>query len=116
MTCDQCGASRIQPERFLQLNLQVANLKGVQEALDTLFAPEYMTGDNKVTCDSEVCFGQKTDSRRGIEIAKLPPVLTFCLNRFELDYQTWERKKLNDVFEYPMELDMVKYLNEVTKK
>ena len=48
-----------------------------------------MTGDNKVTCESEVCQGTKTDSRKGIKIAKLPPVLTFCLNRFELDYETW---------------------------
>ena len=74
-----------------------------------------MYGDNKVTCDSEVCMGQKTDSRRGIQIAKLPPVLTFCLNRFELDYQTWERKKLNDRFEYPLELDMSMYLTEELK-
>lgn len=116
VTCDQCGISRNQPERFLQLNLQVQGLPNVEAALEVLFAPEYMTGENKVTCDSEVCMGQKTDSRRGIEIAKLPPVLTFCLNRFELDYQTWERKKLNDWFEYPLELDMAKYLSQQLKE
>jgi len=29
-----------------------------------------------------------------------------------LDYATWERKKINDKFEYPMELDMSKYIDE----
>jgi len=36
-------------------------------------------------------------------------VLTLCLYRFELDYETWTRKKLDDKFEYPLELDMSKY-------
>jgi len=39
-------------------------------------------------------------------------VLTFCLNRIELDYETWERKKINDPFEYPMELDMRNYVDQ----
>ena len=81
-----------------------------------LFEAELMTGDNKVTCESEICQGTKTDSRKGIKISKLPPVLTFILNRFELDYETWTRKKLNDKFEYPLELDMEAYLSEEAKK
>ena len=71
-----------------------------------------MNGDNQITCDSEVCLGVKTDSRKGINIAKLPPIFMVCLNRFELDYVTWQRKKLNDRFEYPLELDMKKYFSE----
>jgi len=39
-------------------------------------------------------------------------VLTFCLNRIDLDYETWERKKINDRFEYPLELDMSSYLDQ----
>ena len=35
--------------------------------------------------------------------------MTLSLNRFELDYETWQRKKINDKFEYPLELDMYKY-------
>jgi ubiquitin C-terminal hydrolase len=37
-------------------------------------------------------------------------VLTFALNRIELDYETWNRKKINDRFEFPIELDVSKYL------
>lgn len=64
-----------------------------------------------MTCDSAKCGGKKTDSRKGLEIGKLPPVLTLCLYRFELDYETWQRKKLNDKFEYPLELDMSKFMS-----
>lgn len=62
-----------------------------------------------------MCQGKKTDSRKGLEIAKLPPVLTLCLYRFELDYETWTRKKLEDKFEYPLEIDMSKYTSKQAK-
>ena len=39
-------------------------------------------------------------------------MLTLNLYRFELDYETWQRKKLDDKFEYPLELDMSKYVSE----
>ena len=116
ITCEVCGESRVRTDRFLDLGLQVQGCKGVQESLDQLFTFEKFDGDNKLTCESAVCNGQKTESRKGIEIAKLPPVLTFCLYRFELDYQTWERKKVNDRFEYPLELDMSKYMSEEALK
>jgi len=41
----------------------------------------------------------------------LPPVLHFVLNRFALDYETFERKKLNDKFEFPLEINMSKYVS-----
>lgn len=81
-------------------------LSGVSESLDSLFIQETFDGDNQLTCDH--C-DKKTDSSKGLVLSKLPPVLTFCLHRFELDYNTWERKKVNDRFEYPLELDMHKY-------
>ena len=37
--------------------------------------------------------------------------MTFSLNRIGIDYETWERKKINQRFEYPLELDMSKYLD-----
>ena len=59
--------------------------------------------------------GQKTDSRKGIQVSKLPPVLTLNLYRFELDFETFHRKKLDDKFEYPLEIDMSRYLSDVAK-
>lgn len=70
---------------------------------------ERFEGDNKLTCDD--C-NEKTDSLKGIKISRLPAVITFCLFRFELDYETFQRKKLNDRFEYPLEVNLAEYLDE----
>ena len=42
-------------------------------------------------------------------------VLTLCLYRFELDYETWTRKKLDDRFDFPLELDMYQYMSDEAK-
>ena len=49
---------------------------------------------------------------KGIKISKAPPVITLCLYRFELDYETFQRKKLNDNFQFPLELDLANYFSE----
>lgn len=87
--------------------------KGVKESLEKLFTFEKFEGDNQLSCDT--C-GTKTDSLKGIEIGKLPPVITLNLYRFDLDYETWQRKKLDDRFEYPLELDMTPYVSDEVKK
>lgn len=99
----------------MDLGLQIKGLKGVRESLKELFTWENFTGDNQLTCDSQTCGGIKTDSSKGININKLPMVMTLCLYRFELDYETWSRKKLDDKFEYPLELDMLQYMSEEAK-
>lgn len=39
----------------------------------------------------------------------MPNILVITLKRFEFDYETQSRSKLNDYFEFPFELDMHKY-------
>jgi ubiquitin C-terminal hydrolase len=106
ITCTLCNQSRKRPERFLDLMLSVKNNKGVEQALEQLFTFEELDGVECETCQS------KTTQFKGPRISRLPPVLTFCLNRIELDYTTWERKKINDRFEYPLELDMRNYIDQ----
>ena len=55
ITCDECKQSRVRPDRFLDLGLQVKGYKGVQESLDALFEKESFTESNQLTCDSDVC-------------------------------------------------------------
>ena len=83
--------------------MQIDGVSGVDESLGLLFSTEELEG-----VDCEVC-KKKTNVKKGPLISRLPPVLTFCLNRITLDYETWTRKKINQRFEYPMELDMSKY-------
>ena len=51
----------------------------------------------------------RTTSLKGVKIRKFPDVLTFSLKRFEYDWETDTRKKINDKFEYPLELDVSPY-------
>lgn len=44
---------------------------------------ETLTDDNKLFCDT--C-NEKTTTLKGQRIEKLPPVLTFGLARFDIDY------------------------------
>ena len=81
-----------------------------------MFTFEEFKDDNKLVCESEHCAGKKTNSRKGSVIDKLPPVLTLNLIRAELCYETFQRKKVNDRFEYPLELDMMQYMSEEAKQ
>ena len=114
ITCSVCGQSRVKTDRFLDLGLQVRGCKSVEESLNQLFTFEEFTGDNQLICDN--CNGIKTDSKKGVKISKMSPTLTLCLYRFELDYETWQRRKLDDKFTYPMEIDMSKYMTDDSKK
>jgi ubiquitin C-terminal hydrolase len=42
-------------------------------------------------------------------ITKMPNILIFTLKRFEFDFDSQSRHKLNDHFEFPLELDLYKY-------
>jgi len=95
----------------MDLILDVKGINGVGDSLSSLFAKQMFEGDNQLMCENESCM-KKTNSSRGLCIGRLPPVLTLSLNRIELDYTTWQRKKINDRFEFPLELDLACFLDE----
>ena len=45
-------------------------------------------------------------------ILELPKTLIFVLNRFEFDYNSMTKTKLNDYYEFPIDLDMQKYTTD----
>jgi hypothetical protein len=65
----------------------------------------YFTGDNKYRADGLGLINVKQFSTFG----KLPRFLIMHLARFEYDYQTWRRSKLNTRFEFPEELDLKEF-------
>ena len=103
LKCSVCNIPRKTPEPFLDLQLQVEGISGVNESLDNFFTHEELEGVNCDNCNAQ------TAHTKGPLISKLPPVLTFSLNRIGIDFTTWDRKKINSRFEYPLELDMTKY-------
>jgi hypothetical protein len=45
-------------------------------------------------------------------LALLPEVLIFHLKRFEMNYDTFRREKVNDSFSFPTHLNMLPYTKE----
>ena len=52
---------------------------------------------------------KKVKATKRSYIRRLPNSLVFTLKRFEFDYHTMLRSKLNDYLEFPMELDMLRF-------
>lgn len=83
--------------------------KNVPEALLGMITPEILDGDNKVEC--EIC-GMKTEAKKGVKIAKFPPILTLNIMRFEFDFLTEQRKKITSPFLFDLELDVTPFLED----
>ena len=68
---------------------------------------ESMEGDNAIFCDT--C-NAKTNMWLGTRFQQLPGTIIFALNRYDFDYETFQRVRLNSYFEYQLELDLSSYL------
>jgi ubiquitin carboxyl-terminal hydrolase 47 len=64
-------------------------------------------GGNLYFC--ERC-NQKVEALKGLRFTRLTDILTIQLNRFELDYSTFERKKINNRVSYPFILNMNEFM------
>lgn len=65
-----------------------------------------LEGDNAYFC--EKC-DKKRDTLRRQTIKRLPNTLFLNLKRFEFNYDTMSKVKINDYCEFPTMLDMSKY-------
>lgn len=77
-------------------------------ALENYIKPELLSGDNKYFC--EQC-NSKQDAEKGIKLTKGPDILSIVLNRFTLDYSTFQRVKLTDRVTFPNVINLNNYLN-----
>eukprot|EP00743_Colponemidia_sp_Colp-15_P009663 GILK01010573.1.p1 GENE.GILK01010573.1~~GILK01010573.1.p1 ORF type:complete len:1080 (+),score=254.90 GILK01010573.1:173-3412(+) len=109
--CCSCNRVSERVEPFGDICLQVNGLSGVKRSLELMTEFELLNGSNQYFCEN--C-QKKTDAKRGIRIRECPPILTFCLNRFDYDWSTDERKKITSRFAYPLEMDMSPFLIDNT--
>ncbi|XP_036399322.1 ubiquitin carboxyl-terminal hydrolase 47 isoform X2 [Megalops cyprinoides] len=80
----------------------------VEEALQAFIQPETLDGPNQYFC--ERC-KKKCDARKGLRFLHFPYLLTLQLKRFDFDYTTMHRIKLNDRMTFPEELDMSPFID-----
>ena len=80
----------------------------LEKSLDEFIKVEKMDGENQVEC--EEAGSQKFNALRRDWVSKLPRLLIVHLKRWELDFNTFAMKKVNDRCEFPMELNMAPYV------
>ena len=104
-----CSHHRTNIINFYSVQLQIKHKKNIYESLDTLTEGELMNGDNTIFCPE--C-NRKFPAVKSQNFKTLPRMLIFVLKRFDFDYETMRKVKINDYYEFPLELDMTKYMSE----
>lgn len=119
--CDECGYESKHSDKYLDLSLPIKNNPtgsdrnssastntSLEMALESFMRPEYLEGDNKYECQQ--CH-KKVNATKGLKLETLPHILTIQLNRFTLDWTTFQMVKVHDKVTFPFILNGNNYLN-----
>ncbi|GMI70096.1 ubiquitin-specific protease 12 [Hibiscus trionum] len=89
-------------ESFYDLQLDVKGCKDVYASFDKYVEVECLEGDNRYHAEQ---YGLQ-DARKGVLFIDFPPVLQLQLKRFEYDFMRDTMVKINDRYEFPLQLDL----------
>ncbi|KAG5575068.1 hypothetical protein H5410_055202 [Solanum commersonii] len=89
-------------ESFYDLQLDVKGCRDVYASFDKYVEVERLEGDNKYHAEK---YGLQ-DARKGVLFVDFPPVLQLQLKRFEYDFARDTMVKINDRYEFPLQLDL----------
>ncbi|KAI3696827.1 hypothetical protein L6452_29403 [Arctium lappa] len=89
-------------ESFYDLQLDVKGCQDVYASFDKYVEVERLEGDNKYHAEEHGL----QDARKGVLFIDFPPVLQLQLKRFEYDFMRDTMVKINDRYEFPLELDL----------
>ena len=104
-----CGHKRYNEFCYNNIQLEIRDFTNIYESLNNYFRTEIMDGDNKINC--EQCNTKRT-CHKHLLLKTLPNILVISLKRFEFDYDTMLKYKLNKYFEFPLVLNLKNYLIE----
>uniref|UniRef100_A0A1B8Y4F4 Ubiquitin carboxyl-terminal hydrolase 47 n=1 Tax=Xenopus tropicalis TaxID=8364 RepID=A0A1B8Y4F4_XENTR len=117
--CLECGYESWRIDTFLDIPLVIrpfgsnTAFGSMEEALQAFIQPETLDGPNQYFC--ERC-KRKCDARKGLKFLHFPYLLTLQLKRFDFDYTSMHRIKLNDRMTFPDELDMSPFIDVEDEK
>ena len=103
-------SERLEP--FSAIQCEIQGKGSLLESLNAYVEGEVMEGDNKYSCGS--C-GSYVNAVKRACLKDIPDNLIFHLKRFDYDLMTGMRNKINDFFEFPLEVDMGPYNVEYLK-
>ncbi|OQR79821.1 ubiquitin carboxyl-terminal hydrolase 64E-like [Tropilaelaps mercedesae] len=107
--CAECNHESARQDSYQDIALVVRPFGSdkiygsLDEALNGFVEPETLNGNNQYFC--EKC-NKKCDALKGLKFVTFPKILTLQLKRFDFDYLTMRRIKLNDRVVFPEELDL----------
>ena len=96
----ECESTR--KESFMDLQLDVKGCKDVYASFDAYTAVETLDGQNQYNAEGHGL----QDAKKGVLFDDFPPVLQLQLKRFEYDFARDTMVKINDLYEFPEELDL----------
>eukprot|EP00727_Mastigamoeba_balamuthi_P009974 m51a1_g56 putative ubiquitin carboxyl-terminal hydrolase 47-like isoform x2 (1178) ;mRNA; f:177637-182668 len=111
--CMECQKYNARQDVYLDIPLVIKGfgetraVSSIEEALTKFTQPEYLEGPNAYMC--ERC-NKKVRAQKGLEFVSFPYILMLQLKRFDFDYETGRRVKLNDSVSFPHILDLNPYL------
>ncbi|CAN6439960.1 unnamed protein product [Victoria cruziana] len=89
-------------ESFYDLQLDVKGCRDVYASFDKYVEVERLEGDNKYHAEQHGL----QDAKKGVLFINFPPVLQLQLKRFEYDFMRDTMVKINDRYEFPLQLDL----------
>ncbi|XP_039146207.1 ubiquitin carboxyl-terminal hydrolase 12-like isoform X2 [Dioscorea cayenensis subsp. rotundata] len=89
-------------ESFYDLQLDVKGCQDVYASFDKYVEVERLEGDNKYQAEQ---YGLQ-EAKKGVLFIDFPPVLQLQLKRFEYDFMRDAMVKINDRYEFPLQLDL----------
>lgn len=113
--CLECETEKSREDTFLDIPLPVkpfgstSAYESIEEAMKGFVMPETLDGNNQYFC--EKC-DKKCDAHKGLKFKKFPYLLTLHLKRFDFDYSTLNRIKLNDKVTFPQQFNLNGFITE----
>ena len=102
----QCPHVKEREELFMAIQLDVKARHSLKESLEKYVEGEMLEGDNAYYC--EKC-DAKRDTLKRTTLKRFPNILFLELKRFEFNFDLMAKIKINELVEFPMELDMTPY-------
>merc|ERR1712100_566919 len=109
LICQSCKTNSEREEAFFTVSLDLKGKQSITEALEFYVEGELLTGGNAYFC--EKC-DKKVDAIMRICLKTLPSTLILHMKRFEFNFDTMRKLKLNDYCEFPLSLNMKPYTRE----
>ncbi|KAL3731878.1 hypothetical protein ACJRO7_028700 [Eucalyptus globulus] len=100
--CINVDYTSTRKESFYDLQLDVKGCRDVYASFDKYVEVERLEGDNRYHAEQHGL----QDAKKGVLFIDFPPVLQLQLKRFEYDFMRDTMVKINDRYEFPLQLDL----------